>query len=444
MIQRVMNVFRIPELRQRIILTVSLLAVYRIGFQVPIPGINTQTIADAADKQFGESSWNQLFGLFNTFSGGGLTQGALFSLGIMPYISASIIFSLLTKVVPALEKLSKDGSSGRKKISQYTRYATVPLCLVQGFFIVQGLFRSLVAGGQAQIVDPDLFNSFGWKVMAILALTTGTIFLMWLGEQITEHGIGNGISLLIMAGIISRLPAAVARYTSSAEEFSTKVTSGLILLVMFVAVIWIVVFITKGQRRIPIQAARFSRGRRTVGGQRHYLPLQVNQAGVMPVIFASSLLMIPGFLLGAIGLQGAAGVFNDYSSWWYVVFYGSMIYFFSYFWNTLMVQPTEIANNMKEHGSFIPGIRPGRRTAEYLERVLMRVTLAGATFLAFIAIVPQIFAGSLTVEWSISTFIGGTSILIVASVALDLVDKINSHLLMRNYEGFMRRGKGAR
>jgi len=442
MLTSVQNVFRIPELRNRILITVGLLFVYRIGSHIPLPGVDIDAVKHSLTAAQ-QGALGGLFGVFNTLSGGNIGSLVLFSLGIMPYISASIIFSLLAKVVPALEKLAKEGSQGQKKINQYTRYATVPLCIIQAFFIVRGVIPELLQQGTAPVIERALFNTFHYQLMAILAFTAGGIFLMWLGEQITEYGIGNGISLLIMCGIIADMPVAIRTFVAfPGLEVTNKIQSGIIMVLLYLGVVFVVVLITKAHRRIPVQYARQTRGRRVYGGQRHYLPIKVNQAGVMPVIFASSLLIIPSALL-RLGGGSFARLFTT-TSFWYISIYIGLIFFFSFFWTTLMIQPTEWANNMKEYGSFIPGIRPGRRTAEYLEAIMVRLTLAGAFFLAFIALLPQLASHALDVQSIFTRFLGGTSILIVVGVALDLVDKMNSFLVMRDYEGFMRRGRAGR
>jgi preprotein translocase subunit SecY len=443
MLDAIGNVFRIPELRKKILVTLGLLLCYRIGFHVPLPGVNFEALIEAASRQVG-GGFASLFGAFNTFSAGNIQSLSLFSLGIMPYISASIIFSLLVKVVPALEKLSKEGLAGQKKINQYSRYATVPLCIVQGFFVIKTIPQMSRAASGMPLVDPAFEGAFWWQMMALVSLTAGAIFLMWLGELITEYGIGNGISLLIMAGIIDRMPVAALTFITDPNvgETGEKIQAGTVMIALYVAVVLGVVYITRGHRRIPIQQARTMRGRKVYGGQRQFLPIKVNMSGVMPVIFASSLLIVPSIVFTMIS-HGSNNPFNR-NSWWYIVLYIGLIYFFSYFWTSLMMQPTEMANNMKEYGSFIPGIRPGRKTAEYLENVMIRITLAGATFLCIIALLPQLASDWLSVGRFFTQFIGGTSILIVVGVALDVMDKINSHLLMRNYEGFMKRGRVVR
>ncbi|MEE8104877.1 MAG: preprotein translocase subunit SecY, partial [Planctomycetota bacterium] len=340
------------------------------------------------------------------------------------------------KVVPALEKLSKEGSAGQRKINQWTRYATVPICIIQGVFTVRNYtspqsFTWPIEGGQ-QITHPITFAAdpgFAWMLSAVLALTAGTIFLMWVGEMITEHGVGNGISLLIMAGIVARLPQSIMAAQLNAAQ-------GFTLTVLFVLVILGVVFITKGQRKIPVQYAKMTRGRKVYGGHRHYLPIRVNMAGVMPVIFASALLAFPPMLFRGVGLHPLARVFDIGQFVWAAAYIG-LTYFFSFFWVALMFNPVEMSKNMKEQGSFVPGIRPGRPTAEYLEKIMNRITLAGATFLALIAVLPVIVAATLHLPLMLTYYVGGTTILIVVSVALDLVDKLNSYLVMRNYDGFL-------
>ena len=427
MIGRIANVFRIPEIRQRIWITILFLLVYRVGANVPIPGIDLSLL-----RKIDEDRGGDLVALLNLLSGGGVYSCSLFSLGIMPYISASIIFSLLVKVVPSLEKIAKEGSAGQKRINQWTRLATVPLALVQSMIIVGQVLHDTRHFGTGEMLLPA---GFGLSLSAALTLTAGTIFLMWIGEQITEYGVGNGISLVIMAGIIARLPQNVVMMIKD----HSNPTMPVILLALFVGVIVVVVYITKGTRKIPVQYAKLTRGRRVYGGQRHFLPIKVNQAGVMPVIFSSSLLAFPNMIGSAAQWPWLVEASRP-GAWWYTVLDVTLIYFFSYFWTSLMFNPAEMSKNMKEYGSFIPGIRPGRRTAEFLERVMVHVTLAGATFLAVVAIVPAWLAREASASPQIAQFLGGTSILIVVSVALDLVDKLNSHLLMRNYEGFMRGG----
>ncbi|MEM8883685.1 MAG: preprotein translocase subunit SecY [Planctomycetota bacterium] len=429
MLQHFAHLYQVPELRKRIFLTIVLLMVYRIGWNIPLPGIDPNRVNALMDQG---SGGNTLVDFLNIISGGGLQRASLFSLGIMPYISASIIFSLLVKVIPALEKVSKEGSAGQRKIGQWTRYATVPICVVQAAFAVQPYMQPQAAlrnteFGFSAITFPDL--PFAWPFWAVLALTSGSIFLMWLGEQITEHGVGNGISILIMAGIVAVLPESLMAANLSTAKMA-------LLSSLFVLVTLGVVFITKGQRKIPVQYAKLTRGRRVYGGQRHYMPIKVNMAGVMPVIFASALLSFPPMIFNAVGLQGLGDALGYGKYLWSMAYIG-LTFFFSFFWVALMFNPVEMSKNMKESGSFIPGIRPGRPTAEYLEKIMNRITLAGAFFLALIAVLPVVIADTMDLPDMLTIYLGGTTILIVVSVALDLVDKINSYLVMRNYEGFL-------
>ena len=435
----ILNLFRVPELRKKIFLTLALLVVYRVGFHIPLPGVDVSKLA-AIMQHRAEGGLQMIFGLMSTLSGGALGTFFIFTLGVMPYISSSIIMSLLVKVVPSLEKLSKEGAQGQKLINKYTRWGTVPLCLIQGTFILQGYLKSLVV--QEQIIDPNMFFTFGYQVLALVVFTTGSLFIMWVGEQISEHGVGNGVSLIIMAGIIARMPGQFV-YLFNNIESGERISTIATLMGLYVIIVMGIVYITKGQRRIPIQQARLTRGRKVYGGQRHYLPLRVNQAGVMPIIFAAALFILPPLLGRIFNTKFFDQVFH-WGGFWYIVFYVAMIYFFSFFWTALMFQPSEIANNLKEYGGFVPGLRPGKRTADYLEDVMYRVTLAGATFLAIIAVIPQVISAQLkNVPSYIAVFLGGTSILIVVGVILDLVDKLNSQLLMRNYDGFVAGGSSS-
>jgi preprotein translocase subunit SecY len=444
-------VWQIPELRKKILLTLGLLAVYRLGFQIPLPIVDPQKV-EAFSKSTGGMA--DMLRQVAVFSAAQLDQITIFGLGIMPYISASIIFQLLASVYPPLERLQKEGEAGRKKINEYTRYATVFICIIQSWVYV----RSFVSG--MDLVDPAYLDpvtqkiTFGWTVVAVLTMTAGTVFLMWIGEQIDEFGIGNGISLLIMAGILSAMPGAGMTLL---DQSSLELTGGggelgieqlLILALMFVAVILGVVFITLGQRRIPMQSAKHVRGRRVMGGTRQYLPLKVNQAGVMPIIFASSLLMLPSLLFGAIAKAfdansnaamffGRASDMFSRTGYVYAICYVALIYFFCFFWTAITFNPKDVSDNLKNYGSFIPGYRPGKRTADYLEKVMFRITYVGAGFLALVAIVPSMISGSLDVPPLVANFYGGTSLLIAVSVAFDLVQKIDSHLVMRNYKGLL-------
>ncbi|HOA75755.1 MAG TPA: preprotein translocase subunit SecY [Phycisphaerae bacterium] len=438
------NIFRIGELRRKILFTAGLLIIYRLGFYVPLPGVDQEGMAKSAAGQSG-GGFGQLAAAFSLFTGGDLQQSTIFGLGIMPYISASIIFQLLATVLPSLEKLQREGESGRKKINEYTRYATVGLCLIQAIFWINYMQNQ-------GYVYPDLAGSPLFWIMGVMLLTTGTIFLMWLGEQIDEYGIGNGISLIIMAGIVARMPNAIIEIVNLAD-FSGQSGLGqasmgpakiIFVIVAFVAVIAGTILITQAQRRIPIQQAKHTRGRRVLGGQRQYLPLRVNHGGVMPIIFASSLMIFPGIFIGwlASWFQDSSFLRNMqrwfyHDSFIYAVAYIALVFFFAYFWTAVQFQPKEMANNLRDYGSFIPGLRPGKRTADYLERVMTQITYVGAAFLAIIALIPTIVAAKLQIPFEVSSFLGGTGLLIVVSVALDLVQRIEANLVMRNYKGFL-------
>jgi preprotein translocase subunit SecY len=443
-------VWQIPELRQKILLTLLMLAIYRVGFQISLPVVDQE-----AAKRFGsqQGGLGDMLQAMAVLSASQLSNVTIFGLGIMPYISASIIFQLLASVYPPLEQLQKEGEAGRKKINEYTRYATVFLCLFQSWFYVNSLIE-----GQ-HLVDPQFLTDaghlqIGWKIVSVLTMTAGTVFLMWLGEQIDEFGIGNGISLLIMSGILARMPGAgwqllqQSSFELGGADNRLGIESLVLLAVMFVAVVTGVVFITLGQRRIPMQSAKHVRGRRVYGGTRQYLPLKVNQAGVMPIIFASSLLMFPMVILRQLAsIQWSDGLWKEFIQWAQDVFQKTgfiysilelvLIYFFCYFWTAITFNPKDMADNLKNFGSFIPGYRPGKRTADYLEKVMVRITYVGAGFLAVVAIIPTLVSTSLHIPFILATFYGGTSLLIAVSVAFDLVQKIDSHLVMRNYKGLL-------
>ncbi|MEC7583693.1 MAG: preprotein translocase subunit SecY [Planctomycetota bacterium] len=429
------NLLRIKEIRNRILFTLGMLVCYRVGFFVPLPGINLDRFLEQLGQDEGVG---RLFLMMNVLTGGNLSSATLFSLGVMPYISASIIFSLLTKVVPTLEKLSKEGASGQKKIQQYTRLATVVICVFQSFFVIFGPLNS----GGSELLHQGIGQSGFWGLyvlVIVFALTSGTMFVMWLGEQITERGIGNGMSLIIMAGIIANLYPVLGEYFSSSLD-----RDGWQKMLMFLggwgAIVVAVVFVTKAQRRIPIQQAKHTRGRRVYGGQRHFLPFKINQAGVMPLIFGSALLLIPTMFGQIVGWRGLEDSFGLQQGFWFVTCYVGLIFFFSFFWTSMMFQPNDIANNLKENGSFIPGIRPGRNTARFLEDTTVRLTLAGSVYLSVIAVLPSIVRPSTGVGMVLIYFMSGTSVLIVVSVALDMVEKINAMVIMRNYEGAMTEG----
>src|SRR5215208_4121859 len=446
------NVFRIPELRNKVLFTIFMLMIYRVGYHVPIPGVD-QTNFEQLQKrqQQGEdTAAGRLASYVSLFSGGNLSQSTVFGLGVMPYISASIIFQLLTTVVPSLEKLQKEGETGRKKIQEWTRYATVPMCMIQAV-----IWLTYMRNGH--YVQSTFGSSAAFWFTSLICLTAGCIFLMWLGEQIDEYGLGNGISLIILAGIVARMPSAIGQLIYQSDMTVSgggegKIGPGKILFLMaaFVFIVAGSILITQAQRRIPIQQAKHTRGRRIYGGQRQYLPLRVNHGGVMPIIFAQSLMLFPTLLMGK-----AAEMLDPNNHGWfantlhflnselafgrllYVLLELAMIYFFAYFWTTVQFQPKEMANQLRDYGSFIPGLRPGKRTADYLEEVMMRMTYVGAAFLCIIAVIPTAISAWLNIPPQISAFLGGTGLLIVVSVALDMVQRIEANLLMRNYSGFL-------
>jgi preprotein translocase subunit SecY len=432
---RVADMFRVEELRKKILVTLSLLAVYRLGFHVPLPGVDAEALAEFLHGGKGQAKG--LVDLLNVLSAGSLLSCTVFSLGIMPYISSSIIFSLLTKVVPALEKIAKEGTQGQRRINQWTRLATVPICMVQALFIWGGALKpgSFLLGEGVALVQPEVHGTFWFAATVVVGMTAGCIFMMWVGEQITEYGIGNGISLLIMANIVARIPDAFVQIFTNSQnpDQRAEILKIGLLALLFVVVTLGVVYLTKGTRRIPVQYAKLVRGRSVYGGQKHFLPLKVNAVSVMPVIFASTLLVIPQQILH----EKFGMTLLDRNTFVHGVLYVAGIVFFSFFWVGMMFNPKEMADQIKEHGAFVPGIRPGRRTQEYLDEALQRITLAGAFFLSIIALVPDMLVGVMGLPPIAASFVGGTSILITVSVALDLADRINSYLLMRNYKGFM-------
>ena len=432
------NIFKIGELRSRILFTLGLLIVFRLGAWVPTPGVDAQELGRFFDEMARTQGGN-LFGLMNMFSGGALRNCTIFALGIMPYISASIILQLLTAVVPSLERLAKEGEVGRRKINQYTRYGTVLLCLFQSSMIARFLENPASFGGRVIIPHP------GWatRLMIMITITTGTVFIMWLGEQITENGIGNGISLIITAGIISRMPSAGYELYELVRLGSIRPYAlvGMGFIIAFV--IAAVVMITEGQRRIPIHRPKQIRGRKIYSAQSTYIPLRVNQAGVIPIIFASSILMFPATIGGFVQNEWIRAITSMLmpGEILYTVLYVIMIIFFCYFYTAITFNPIEMADNMKKSGAFVPGIRPGKPTAEFFERTMNRITLPGAVFLAAIAIFPSIFASYMNVSYNISQFFGGTGMLIIVGVMLDTMRQIESHLVMRHYDGFMKKGR---
>ena len=462
MLKAVINIFRIPDLRNRVLFSLGILVVYRIGFWVPLAGVDQTKLVEAAENASQSSTgFGRILDYASIFSGGSFSQSTIFGLGIMPYITASIIFQLLQTAVPRLQELKKEGATGQQKITEWTRYATVAMCVIQSIMWL----RFMQSSG---MVKPELLTSRVYLLFFFLSgvtgLTAGSMFLMWLGEQIDKYGIGNGVSLILTAGIISRMPNAVM-WISSNFELSTQKDAAigpagvLFLLGAFVFVVAGAILITVAQRRIPIQQARHTRGRKVYGGGKHYLPLRVNHAGVMPIIFASSLMIFPSAFFGY--LATAAGTSGASADWWvattgflnsqfaigaypYILVEITLIYFFSYFWTTVVFSPEDMAKQLRDHGSFIPGLRPGPRTAEYLETVVERITYVGAGFLAVIAIIPTLVSKQMGIPFQVSSFLGGTGLLIVVSVGLDLIQRVEANLLMRNYAGFLSGGEKGR
>jgi preprotein translocase subunit SecY len=430
MLGGIKNTATLPELRRRLIFTFLMLAVYRIGVQIPTPGINGEALAAFFEKNAGT-----LFGMFNMFSGGALENFSIFALGIMPYISASIIIQLLTVVIPQLEALSKEGESGRHKITQYTRYGTVALSLIQSLFISVGLEGMSGPGGEAIVIFP------GWqfKIMTIITLTSGTAFIMWLGEQMTERGIGNGISLIIFAGIVARMPAAIVNTIQMVSAGEMNAIFLLFLLVMMVLVVGVIIFFETAQRRIPIQYAKRVVGRKVYGGQSSHLPLKINVAGVIPPIFASSIMMFPATIGGLIQIDWIQKVSASLSpgTIYYYILFTAFIVFFCFFYTAVTFNPVDVAENLKKHGGFIPGIRPGKKTSDFIDKALTRLTVIGAIYVSVICVLPTVLIS----RYNVPFYFGGTALLIVVGVAIDTIAQIESHMVMRNYEGFMKKGR---
>lgn len=424
------NIGKIPELKRRILATLALLAVYRVGVHIPTPGIDGRVLASIFEQARGT-----LLGFFDMFAGGGLERLSVFALGIMPYISASIILQLLTVVVPTLEKLSKEGEAGRKKITQYTRYGTVIISIIQGFGIAVGLEQMRGAGGELVVYNP------GWsfRLMTMITLTGGTAFIMWLGEQITEKGIGNGISLIIFAGIVARMPNAIAGTMSLVNSGEMNWFVVLLLIAMMFLVIAFIIFMESSQRRIPVQYAKRVVGRKMYGGQSTHLPLKVNTAGVIPPIFASSILMFPATIASFINhpyMKRFSELLTP-GSFLHELLYIAFIIFFCFFYTAIVFNPDNVSDNMKKYGGYIPGIRPGKKTSEYIERILSRVTLIGAIYISFVCVLPTL----LVKKFNVPFYFGGTALLIVVGVALDTIQQIESHLILRHYEGLTGKSK---
>jgi preprotein translocase subunit SecY len=423
------NIFKIRELRKRILVTLAFLIVYRIGVQIPTPGIDAVALAS-----FFEKAKEGLLGLFNMFSGGALERLSVFALGIMPYISASIILQLLTVTIPHLERLSKEGEDGRKKITQYTRYGTILLSIIQGFAIAVGLENMTSPGGAPIVINP------GWefRLMTVITLTAGTAFIMWLGEQITEKGIGNGISLIIFVGIVVRMPSAIGNTFGLISTGEISIFMVLLLTLLMVAVVCLIIFVEQGQRRIPVQYAKRIIGRRMYGGQSTHLPLKINTSGVIPPIFASSIIMFPATIASLISIPWIQVVADSLrpGSIIYEMLFVAFIFFFCYFYTAVTFNPDDVADNMKKQGGYIPGIRPGKRTAEYINQVLTRITLGGAVYVSAVCVLPSI----LITKFNVPFYFGGTALLIVIGVAIDTIAQIETHMLSRNYEGFLKKG----
>ncbi len=427
LITTIQNIFKIPELRSRIIFTLALLVVYRVGAHIPTPGINSEAL-----RKFLLEKGGAVVGFFDIFSGGALSQMAIFALGIMPYISASIIIQLLTVVIPALGKLAKEGEAGRKQIIKYTRYGTVGIAAIQSLGIAIGLEG--MSGG-------EFVQNPGWpfRLITMITLTSGTVFLMWLGEQITERGIGNGISLIIFSGIVAGLPVAIARTFALIKAGEVSLIFMIVLLVVMVAIVIGIIFIERGQRRIPVQYARRIIGKKVFGGQTAHLPLKINTSGVIPPIFASSIIMFPATIAGFIAIPWVQSLSAQLSPGTiiYTTLYMVLIFFFCFFYTAVIFNPVDIAENLQKQGGYIPGIRPGQKTSDYIYRVITRLTFVGALYLCFVCIIPEIFIAKLNMPF----YFGGTSLLIAVGVALDTVSQIESHLITRSYDGFLKKGR---
>jgi preprotein translocase subunit SecY len=430
----VSNITRVPELNRRILFTFGMLAVYRLGCAVPTPGIDPDAL-----REFFAGAGLGFFGLLNMFSGGAFEQLSIFALGIMPYVSASIILQLLTVVIPKLDELRKEGEEGRRTIVKYTRYGTVLLSIIQGMLLATGLENG--AFGANTVVEPG----WGFRLMTVLTLTSGTAFIMWLGEQINERGIGNGISLIIFAGIVVAMPSAASNLLDLIRTDQIPPIGGILLLAFMVVVVACIVFFERSQRRIPIQYARRVVGRREMAGGMSYFPLRLNSAGVIPPIFASSLLLLPQQISQFSGSLAVEDFVNDYllfGTWSYNLVYAAMIVFFAYFYTGIQFNPDDVAENIKKGGGYIPGIRPGKKTAEYIERVMNRITLIGASYLAVVCVLPNL----LITQFRVPFYFGGTALLIVVGVAMDTVSQIEAHLVARNYASFAQgvriRGRG--
>jgi len=437
-IEKIRNIINIPELRMRILFTLGILIVVRMGAHIPIPGIDGEALG-AAIQNF----QNTLFGLYDLFSGGAFQKATLFALGIMPYISASIIIQLMGAVVPYFQRLQKEGEDGRKKITQITRYGTVLISTLQAYGVAIFLesMTASVQGGVLQVVPNP---GFLFRFTSIISLVTGTILMMWMGERITERGIGNGISLIIMVGIVSSFPNVILSEITYIQQGIRGILSEVILIGVMFVIVGFVVLLTQGTRKIPVQYAKRVVGRKIYGGQSTHIPMKVNTAGVMPIIFAQSVMFIPTtvatFFSESEFMQNVMRWFSfDHPFYWCV--FGLMIIFFTYFYTAIAFDPVQVSTTMKQQGGFIPGVRPGKKTAEFIDNILTRVTLPGSIFLAFIAIFPYILMNAMDVGYDLASFFGGTSLLIIVGVALDTLQQIESHLMMRHYDGFLSKGR---
>lgn len=437
MIKSIQSIFRIPDLKKRILFTLFILIVDRIGGHIPVPGINGKALFQFFEQMGGGG----IFSLYDMFAGGALSQATVFALGIMPYISASIILQLLGAVIPYFQKLQKEGEEGRKKITQYTRYGTVLISALQAYGLAVFL-ESIGTTASGQLVVPN--PGFAFRIFTMITMASGSVLIMWLGEQITERGIGNGISLIIFVGIIARFPNAIATEIDQVIGGNRAVLTEIFLFVLMVATVAAVVLLTQGMRKIPVQYAKRVIGRKVYGGQSTHIPLRVNTAGVMPIIFAQSIMFVPGtiktFFPGSEFVNTISSYF-EYTSIVYWIVYGAMIVFFTYFYTAIAFNPVDVADNMKKHGGFIPGVRPGKKTADFIDNILTRITLPGSIFLAIVAIFPYFITKFTNVSFTFASFFGGTSLLIIVGVALDTLQQIESHLLMRHYDGFLKGSK---
>tara|TARA_Y100000748_G_scaffold55288_1_gene43647 strand:+ start:9023 stop:10351 length:1329 start_codon:yes stop_codon:yes gene_type:complete len=434
-IDKIKSIFIIPELRSRIIFTLSVLIIVRMGAHIPIPGVNGEVLSMAFDNLK-----SGLFGLFNTFVGGAFQKASLFSLGIMPYISSSIIIQLMGSVIPYFQRLQKEGEAGRKKITQITRYGTVMLSTMQSYGVVAVFLPSLTSNGQQVVNNPGLMFTF----TGIISMVTGTLFLMWLGERITERGIGNGISLIIMVGIVSAFPNVIINEITMVQSGARGWLAEFILMGIMFLIICFVVLLTQGTRKIPVQYAKRVVGRKIYGGQNTHIPMRVNTAGVMPIIFAQSIMFIPSTIttfLGDTDFSASLMRWFSFDHPFYWVVFGVMIIFFTYFYTAIAFDPVQVSSTMKQQGGFIPGVRPGKKTAEYIDNILTKVTLPGSIALAFVAIFPYLLMEFMGVNYDLASFFGGTSLLIIVGVALDTLQQVESHLMMRHYDGFLSKGK---